>query len=209
MDNAKVVKLLDETLEHITLAGHKATWAKAAALSGDEPRVGPYLSPVGTVAERASGAIWPGDWVDANGYARWYKLPTGWAWHTGADLNLNKPHFDADAHAPVYSIGDGEVYAVGKYGSWGGIVCVRHTDCLSRYGHVEKMQVFISESVTRGQLVGYIGNAGGRFPYHLHFDIARLDSRMARVPGDWPGVNKERVLRDYYDPAKFLRGLAD
>lgn len=160
-----------------------------------------YAAPVGTFEERQTGLIWPGEWIDATGYLTWYF--DKW-WHTGADLNLNEPTRDADAHAPVYAIADGEVYALRKYSGWGDIMCIRHNDCLSRYAHIENMQFCEGQSVQMGQHIANIGNAEGRWPYHLHFDIARLTARMARYPGDWPGANKERVRRDYYDPKAFL-----
>jgi murein DD-endopeptidase MepM/ murein hydrolase activator NlpD len=160
-----------------------------------------YAAPVGTDEERASGNIWPGQWVDATGYLTWYF--DKW-WHTGADLNLNEPTFDADAHAPVYAIADGEVYAVRNYSGWDNVICVRHEHCLSRYAHGENLQVREGESVKLGDHLMDIGDAAGGYPYHLHFDIARLSARMAQYPGDWPGADKERVLRDYNDPKLFL-----
>lgn len=181
-------------------------------LAGPIPATRKYCAPVGTEEERASGEIWPGAWVDATGYCVWY---FGKWWHTGADLNLNSPKFDADAHAPVYSIAGGEVYAVRKLDGWEWVICIRHDECVSRYAHVEDIQVEEGQAVEVGQMLARIGNAGGRYPYHLHFDIARLDSRMARVPGDWPSGRlepdeaKEAVLREYYDPAKFLRSMLD
>jgi len=169
------------------------------AAVGQERR---YCAPVGTQEERASGKIWPGGWVDATGFLVWYF--NKW-WHTGADLNLNTPHWDADRDAPVYSIADGEVYAVRNYSGWENVLCIRHHECLSRYAHVENIQVQEGERVAMGQFLARIGNAGGRYPYHLHFDIARLGSRMESYPGDWPGANKARVERDYLDPLAFLR----
>lgn len=161
-----------------------------------------YCVPVGTDAERASGDVWPGAWVDATGFCVWYF--DKW-WHTGADLNLNAPHFDADRSAPVYAIADGEVYAVRDYDGWGRVLCIKHAECLSRYAHVEDVRVEEGAQVETGQQIARIGNAGGRYPYHLHFDIARVSARMARYPGDWPGADKQRVLSDYLDPLGFLK----
>ena len=169
-----------------------------------QPVTRKYFPPVGTDEERLSGDIWPGNWIDANGYARWYYTGTHWAWHTGADLNLNEPSFDSDAHAPVYSIADGSVYAVRQYPGWDWVICIEHKDVLSRYAHVENIQVNEGQNITAGQHVANIGNAGGNYPYHLHFDIARLDTRMYDYPGDWPREDKTRVLRDYLDPKSFL-----
>jgi hypothetical protein len=61
-----------------------------------------YDSPVGTAEERAESKVWPAQWFDATGYDRLYRVGTSsQAYHTGADLNLNEPYWDADAHSPV------------------------------------------------------------------------------------------------------------
>ena len=78
----------------------------------------PFQPPIGTEEERNSGNVWPGTWTDAN---RWtgsnppkYKLgKNNWAYHTGADLNNDKPRWDSDAHAQIFSMGDGEVCGTG------------------------------------------------------------------------------------------------
>lgn len=164
-----------------------------------------YYSPIGTQEEREELRIWPGKWVNVNGYLRWYYTGSHWAWHTGADLNLNEPKFDSDAHAPIYSIAEGEVYAVLALSGWGTVICIEHAEVLSRYAHVENVQVRQGQTVTSQTHLANIGNAGGNFPYHLHFDVAKLDSRMGRVPGDWPRENKTRVTSDYLDPEIFLK----
>ena len=163
-----------------------------------------YFSPIGTDAERQTNKIWPGNWIDANGYCRWYYTGTHYAWHTGADLNLNLPSYDRDAHAPIQSIADGKVYAIRQFSGWDWIICIEHKDVLSRYAHVENIQVTEGQEVIAGQYIANIGNAGGSYPYHLHFDIAKLDARMREVPGDWPRDNKARVLNEYLDPKSFL-----
>lgn len=158
-----------------------------------------YCAPVGD--DRS--LIWPEKWVEVTGYNILYR----WGWHTGNDLNLNDPYFDADAHRPVYSISDGEVYAIRKgVSGWGSVICIEHADCLSRYAHCENIGVRQGQKVEMGDYLGNIGNAGGRWPYHLHWDIARLDARMKAFPLDWPGSDRDRVIRDYLDPARFLRG---
>ena len=193
--NGKVKYMYSETNNSITLV-----------ISPEEslPSVRKYFSPVGTDAERATSKIWPGDWIDANGYARWYYTGTHWAWHTGADLNLNEPSYDQDAHAPIQSIADGVVYAVRRYSGWEKIICIEHADVLTRYAHVENIQVEEGQRVAAGEYIANIGNASGNYPYHLHFDIAKLDARMREIPGDWPRDNKSRVLNEYLDPKSFL-----
>jgi len=164
-----------------------------------------FFPPVGTEEERLATKLWPGKWVDANGYCRWYYSGSSWAWHTGADLNLNSPTFDADAHAPVYAIADGTIYAIRQFAGWDWVLCIDHKEVLSRYAHIENILVHEGQEVTAGTQLASIGNAGGNYPYHLHFDITYVTARMRQYPGDWPKEDKTRVLNDYINPLDFLR----
>lgn len=163
-----------------------------------------FDSPVGTPEERAGAKLWPGGWFDATGYAKRYQVGTRpAAVHTGADLNNNTPAYNADAHAPVYAAADGRVVAAGTYPVWGKIIILEHTledgaKLWTRYAHVEKMYPSVGDLVTRGSLIGTVGNADGTQAWHLHYDIARID--LGAKPTDWPGDDLDRVVRDYVDP---------
>lgn len=165
-----------------------------------------FDSPVGTAIERDAVQIWPGAWIDATGFCTYYNATGAWAYHTGADLNLNRPAFDADAHAPVHSIADGLVVAAELLPAWGHVICIRHDapggTVWSRYAHVENVTVKSGLAVIGGQQIAQIGNAEGRYPYHLHFDIAMID--LGAAPGDWPGVDKARLLKTYHDPKQYI-----
>ena len=170
-----------------------------------------FDAPIGTAAERATPQIWPGKWVDANPYLTKYGL----GYHTGADLNLNFPNFNADKGQPVYAVADGEVvFAEVVVESWRGLIVVKHSPLpdgkpvFSRYGHVENIQVNVGDFVKRGQqisTVGLFGSTEGQ-NYHLHFDISCtniLDKQNS--PRDWPGMELNRVKLNYVDPKKFIQ----
>ncbi|MBL8050540.1 MAG: M23 family metallopeptidase [Anaerolineales bacterium] len=168
-----------------------------------------FKPPVGTEEERNSGQIWPPTWVDANPYPSKYKLgKNNWAYHTGADLNMAR---DADAHAPIYSIGDGVVrYAqlVSKT-SWGNLIVINHgivdgKPLFSRYGHVEDIQVQKGQTVQVGQFIARVGNQFGMFPYHLHFDISTTD-QLDKSPTYWPGLDLQSLKHHFVDPQAWLR----
>lgn len=166
-----------------------------------------FDSPVGTVDERQSDKLWPGEWISAQDYGQAYPPSMNrHDYHTGADLNLNKPKFDSDAHAPVYACADGLVTFAGYLSGWGNVITIKHTNgepVWSRYGHVENPKIQAGDAVLRGQQIAQVGSGGGLYPYHLHFDIAKID--LGLHPGDWPNTDLKRLLRDYLDPLKYIQ----
>ena len=169
-----------------------------------------FDAPIGTPEERATPQIWPGKWIDANPYLTKYSL----GYHTGADLNMNFPNYNADKGKPVYAAADGVVtYAETLPAStWRALIVIRHaplpdsTPVYSRYGHVENISVHAGDVVTRGQqiaTVGLFGPPAGQ-NYHLHFDISNT-TWLESYPRDWPGEDLDAVKRNYVDPKKFIQ----
>jgi murein DD-endopeptidase MepM/ murein hydrolase activator NlpD len=169
-----------------------------------------FKAPIGSVTERNSGVIWPGKWVDATGFGKLYSL----GYHTGADLNLNYPNWDADRHSGVYAMGDGTVTYAAIYSTqvWGAIIVIDHgvvdgKPVFSRYGHVENIQVTPGQAVQAGEQIASVGNGEGLFPYHLHFDIS-LTARLRDKPSDWPGGNLNLLYQNYVNPKEWLQAHA-
>ncbi len=162
-----------------------------------------FDAPIGSPQERASLEVWPGAWFDATPFAEAYTATGRLAYHTGADLNLPN---DVDALAPVYAAAAGVVRAAAAYPVWGNLIVVEHqlqddTPIWTRYAHLNEMSTQINQVVSRGEMIGRIGNAFDRYAYHLHYDVARID--LGQNPADWPGDDRGRVLRDYLDPQAF------
>jgi murein DD-endopeptidase MepM/ murein hydrolase activator NlpD len=170
-----------------------------------------YDPPIGTASERSSNKVWPGYWFDATGFAVKYSpAHIGEAYHTGADLNLNQPYFDADAHSPVYAAASGVVTFAGRLSAWGNVIVIRHDPLVTtgeqmygRYAHVENIRVRVGDRVQRGQQIANVGNAEGLFQFHLHFDLSPTDV-LDKSPWDWPKVDLNRLRRDYVDPREFV-----
>lgn len=174
-----------------------------------------FRSPVGTEDERNKMPIniWPGSWLDANAWTgnippKYQLGPGNWAYHTGADLNLPN---NKDAHAQIFSIGDGVVrYAqlVSK-ASWGNLVVINHgivngKPLFSRYGHVEDIVVTKGQAVKVGDPIAKVGNQFGVFPYHLHFDISTTD-QLDKAPTYWPGLDMQSCKHHFVNPRDWLR----
>ena len=162
-----------------------------------------FDQPIGPQSARDAKTAWAGGWLDANPFGSYYTNPaTGLAaYHTGADLNLIG---DADAHTSIYASADGVVVFAGALAVWGNVIVIKHAadSVWTRYGHVEGMAVKAGDAVKRGQPIARVGNANGTMAYHLHFDVAKVD--LGAKPGDWPGTDKARLMRDYVDPKQWI-----
>jgi hypothetical protein len=166
-----------------------------------------FTAPIGTLEERNSGIIWPGRWIDALGYDKHYS----YGYHTGADLNLNFPHWNQDAHSDVCAIGDGKVTYAQIYSKkvWGAIIIIDHGEVdgsplFSRYAHVENIRVADGQDVQTGEIIAAVGNGEGLFPYHLHFDISTTDI-LRDKPWHWPGEKRALVHMHYVNPQDWLQ----
>ena len=98
-----------------------------------------------------------------------------WAGETRADhsppqaIDFNRDydfgdHVLAAAAGTAYVSNEGNV----SYGLW---IEVRHGDGYrTRYAHLSNVAVTDGQHVARGQLIGYVGNSGGSYGAHLHYE---------------------------------------
>ena len=152
---------------------------------------------------RASSFDLPVGGGSATGY--YNAQPFGANHHLGDDWNGNGGG-DTDLGDPVLSIADGVVRAAGDHGGgWGKVVRVVHdvgavgapVYVESLYAHLDTIEVTTGEVVARGHRIGTIGDAGGRYPAHLHLELRdRVGLPLGRGYGE--GV------RGYLDPTAFI-----
>lgn len=192
-------------------------WGAGTAVSNDIPLSDGFDAPIGTPEERRTAEIWPGHWIDANPFGNVYTVYNvdnvrNTAIHTGADLNLNHPHHDADRGKPIYAVASGVVTFAGHKPVWGKIVIIRHDPrqiggsyVYSRSAHLGEMHVQEGQRVQRGQQIGTVGRELPHNPhYHLHFDISPTEVLYHR-PEHWPGMNRAMFETNYIDPRAFIR----
>jgi len=127
--------------------------------------------------------------------------------HLGEDWLVTDGSSARSLGKPVHAIGNGlVVLARDIHVAWGNVVVIRHSWIENRqlrfadslYAHLDRIQVREGQQVSRGQLIGTIGNNHGMYPAHLHFEIHK-DLTI--------GVNHAggtRDLRSYWLPTEFI-----
>ena len=92
--------------------------------------------------------------------------------HGGVDFSLRPG-------APIYAAGSGEVVSAGQDPLWGNFIRVRHTDRLETfYAHLQQLRVHSGQEVTRGQMIGWLGQSGAATGPHLHFEVTFKGERV-------------------------------
>jgi murein DD-endopeptidase MepM/ murein hydrolase activator NlpD len=110
--------------------------------------------------QSASGFIWPvsGPVVSPFGM-RWGRM------HEGIDIS-------AGTGTPVAAAAAGTVISVGYMGGYGNLVVIDHGGGLATaYAHLSGYAVGSGQSVSQGQVVGYVGCTGHCYGPHLHFEV--------------------------------------
>lgn len=108
------------------------------------------------------------------------RISSPYGWRTHPVFKSRKFHTGMDIAAamgtPIKASNAGKVIYSGWYGGYGKVVIIDHGSCTgapttSLYAHMSRQKVTVGESVTRGQIVGYVGTTGYSTGPHLHFEI--------------------------------------
>ncbi|MGA3081448.1 MAG: M23 family metallopeptidase [Terracidiphilus sp.] len=165
---------------------------RAQAMSGRVSRaLESGLSPnfAGDWTELADApSLWPLEGTVGSGFgSRQDPISGEGAFHTGIDI-------DAPYGSPVRAAADGEVTGATMGAGYGRQIVLSHGhDVLTLYGHLSAIAVVPGQHVTRGQVIGYVGQSGRATGPHLHYEV-----RVHNVP-----VNPHKYLRMTFEQIAF------
>lgn len=127
------------------------------------PATGSYVT-----AEAQSDYLWPcpASRQITSGYGNRKIALYGYErMHTGLDIL-------AATGSEVLAMQSGTVLVSTYDGGWGNYIIINHgNNILSLYAHLNSRTVERGDSVTRGQLIGEVGNTGISSAPHLHFEL--------------------------------------
>jgi murein DD-endopeptidase MepM/ murein hydrolase activator NlpD len=85
--------------------------------------------------------------------------------HQGVD-------FGAPMGAPILAAANGTVSFAGRHGGHGNYVMLKHNKELATgYAHMSRFAVRPGQSVSQGQVIGYVGSTGMSTGPHLHYEV--------------------------------------
>jgi murein DD-endopeptidase MepM/ murein hydrolase activator NlpD len=146
-----------------TRTSRKKLESHLASLQKEEQRIQARLagfsSAPGPIRQGNGSMIWPvgGTFTSPFGQ-RWGRL------HAGIDIG-------APEGTPIRAAMSGKVVLAGWTGGYGNYTCIQHGGALSTcYGHQSRYATSVGANVSKGDLIGYVGNTGNSTGAHLHFE---------------------------------------
>lgn len=92
--------------------------------------------------------------------------PRWGGYHNGIDIA-------ASTGTPILAADSGMVVFRGWSGNYGYLIKIDHGNgaMVTWYGHLSRFNVSLGDTVTKGQVIGYVGNTGFSTGPHLHYEV--------------------------------------
>ena len=136
----------------------RATLARAASRSAGGGGGGSVAA--GPIRQGSGRFVWPVSGPITGVFGE----PRPGHMHAGLDIA-------APTGTPIRAADSGRVVLMAWTGGYGNYTCVQHTSSLaSCYAHQVRYGTSVGANVSKGQVIGYVGNTGHSFGAHLHFE---------------------------------------
>lgn len=123
--------------------------------------------PAGPIRGGSGSMIWPVDGPITSGFGG-RDIGDGYEYHPGIDIGVPEG-------TPIRAAQSGTVAFTqpeSSSGGYGNYTCIDHGGGLSTcYAHQTAFAVAAGQSVSQGEIIGYVGNTGYSYGAHLHFEV--------------------------------------
>jgi murein DD-endopeptidase MepM/ murein hydrolase activator NlpD len=111
-------------------------------------------------------SIWPTKgWISSNFGYRTSPFTGKREFHKGLDIS-------GPSGTPVYAPANGKVSFTGTDGGYGLCIVLNHGNGITtRYAHLNRTGVKVGQNVSRGEMIGLMGNTGRSTGPHLHYEV--------------------------------------
>lgn len=116
---------------------------------------------------------WPVDGYISSGFGwRTHPLYGGSHFHTGLDII-------AEYGSPIHATASGVVIEAGYDGGYGYTVKIDHgSGYETLYAHCSSMVVSVGQSISKGQVISYVGSSGTATGSHVHYEVKHGGERI-------------------------------
>lgn len=109
----------------------------------------------------------------------WRKLNGRNDYHAATDIACAQ-------NTPIYAADSGKVLRAEWHWSYGNYVLIDHGGGLSTlYAHCTSLATSVNQYVNKGQVIGYVGQTGNAYGYHLHLEV-RVNGERVNPAGYIP-----------------------
>ena len=139
--------------------------AAAAARQAAADNAAPPAPAAPSTPDTAS-MLWPANGPKTSDYGwRMHPIFGTSRFHAGIDIG-------AGYGASIYAARSGVVVSAGEQSGYGNAVVIDHGDGIATlYAHQSSVAVYSGQSVSRGEVIGYVGSTGYSTGPHLHFEV--------------------------------------
>lgn len=118
-----------------------------------------------------------------------YAKGNQWAWPVEGQISdyfgtRNGKHYGIDIAAPigtpVSAIQEGKVTKSYYSSSYGNVVFIKHGEYEAVYAHLNKRYVVQGDYISKGEIIGEVGNTGESRGAHLHLEVHQGRWTMAK-----------------------------
>lgn len=171
---AEVEELIIEKEAELAAAKAAEEAARQAAAAAAAAAAGTSSSSSSGSSSGSSAASSSGTWMIWPSYTRYITSYYGYRYlelygytrlHAGVDIG-------AGYGTAIYAAASGTVILAGSNGGYGNCVMINHGNGYTTlYGHMSSIAVSYGQTVSQGQVIGYVGSTGNSTGPHLHFEV--------------------------------------